>query len=255
MSSLAFPSPDEGYSRENEAQFRAMVTRALRELSPLTVRTADPTIVDSPTLSAGENNDYALGADVVTVRTTPNAAGSSFTGFAGGSATRTIRVVNLGSADLTLKHQDASSAEANRIITPDATDWVLAATDVADLEYDDVTDRWRVAAIAITPDTLTLPRLSDLTIAVADDGTDDDYTVTWEPVDYDDTYTLDLWAFKNGVHRAATAEGSPQSVTSWTPTDAGEGDGVADTHWVVANLKDADGDVVWSMTAVCQSTI
>lgn len=138
---MSFPSPAPIYNRENEAQFRAAVDRLLAEV-PTSAS------VESPTLGAGSNNDYALGADTALVRVTTNAAGSTLTGFvaprSGTDRARTFILVNLGSAALTIAHQNASSTAEYRIITPDAASWTLTATATVAFVYDDLTARWRL---------------------------------------------------------------------------------------------------------------
>lgn len=55
-----------------------------------------------------------------------------------------IVVVNVGTENITLADQNASSDAENRIITNTGADLVLAADECAILWYDDTTDRWRV---------------------------------------------------------------------------------------------------------------
>lgn len=251
----AFPSPSEKYSRENEAQFRAAVMRALRDITDFTIPEVAPDLVDNVTLGAGDNDNIALDDEVLTLRATPNAGGSNVTGFTNGTDARKLRLINLGPADIVVVHQDAGSTAANRIITPDAASWTLAAADVVDFEYDDTTDRWRLVEIAVVAPE-SLPRLTDLTIAVADDGADDEYDVTWGvSAEVDNSYSLDLWLFRNGLVTLATNEGSPATTSALNAVDTGAGDGVSDSHWVVANLMNPGGEVIWSMTAACVSTI
>ena len=57
---------------------------------------------------------------------------------------RMKKLYNVGSYNITLKHQDTGSTAANRLIIPGATDLVLAPDDVVDVSYDLTTARWRV---------------------------------------------------------------------------------------------------------------
>lgn len=168
MIGLPFPTPRETYDRFDESQFRAAVESALLSLSG---NGASSTAVQSATLGAGNNNDFVLNGNTELLRITPNAAGSTLTGLAGGKRLRSVRIVNLGSAALTIAHQNTNSLAANRIITPDALGWSLAATDVTDLAYDDVTSRWRM--VEVTPQlssstyTPTLTNVANLAASTA----------------------------------------------------------------------------------------
>lgn len=53
-------------------------------------------------------------------------------------------VVNVGSNNITLKHENASSTAGNRMICSTGADIVLSANQAADFIYDGVTSRWRV---------------------------------------------------------------------------------------------------------------
>jgi hypothetical protein len=246
-----FGTPPKEYSQADESQFRAAVRRALRDIED--PRQADPTLVTSVTLGAGNNNNYALGADVVTLRVTPNAGGSTLTGILAGTETRKLRIINLGSATLTITHQDTNSTAANRIVTPDAASWVISATGVVDLEYDDVTDRWRL--VERVPST-TLGRIYGLTLTVDDDGTDDVYAVTWAvSSEVTNSYDLRLTFLRNGLYVDEITEGTPATTSSSGVTDGGAGDGVVDTHMVVANLIGPGGGIVDTKVVVARSTI
>jgi len=98
-------------------------------------------------LVAGNNNDYDPGvAD--TLRLSGSGGGSTVTGISAGSGSRRLRIINLGAVAITLAHQDATSAAANRLVSPTGASVVLAGVDdVADLEYDDSTVRWRIVNV------------------------------------------------------------------------------------------------------------
>jgi hypothetical protein len=53
-------------------------------------------------------------------------------------------IINVGSNNIVLKHQDANSSAVNRFLCSTAADITLAADQAADLIYDGVTQRWRV---------------------------------------------------------------------------------------------------------------
>lgn len=53
-------------------------------------------------------------------------------------------IVNVGSNNIVLKHQDANSTDVNRFLNSTAADITLAASQAADAIYDGTTQRWRV---------------------------------------------------------------------------------------------------------------
>jgi hypothetical protein len=55
-----------------------------------------------------------------------------------------LRLVNIGSFDLVLGHQDVGSVATNRIISPTGVDLILGPGDSALLWYDGTTSRWRI---------------------------------------------------------------------------------------------------------------
>lgn len=112
-----------------------------------TSRVTATVVTQSPAaLGAGNNNNYALpsGSDPLTARVTSNGAGSVLTGIAGGYDGRRVRIVHIAGLTLTINHQDANSAAANRIIIPDAAAKALTIDGTADLEYDSTSLRWRL---------------------------------------------------------------------------------------------------------------
>jgi hypothetical protein len=55
-----------------------------------------------------------------------------------------FQIVNLSTVDtITLRHENASSTAANRIIGPGSTNLVIAIEGSAELWYDTTTARWR----------------------------------------------------------------------------------------------------------------
>ena len=53
-------------------------------------------------------------------------------------------IVNVGSNNITLKHESASSTAANRFLNSTGADIVLSANQAADMIYDSTSQRWRV---------------------------------------------------------------------------------------------------------------
>lgn len=102
-------------------------------------------VVNSPSQLTADQNDYTLpAADIVRLDAS---AARNVTGFAAGSSGQAVLLINVGSHAITIKHQSASSTEANRVVVPWAGDAVLAASGgSAVLVYDSTTSRWRVIA-------------------------------------------------------------------------------------------------------------
>ena len=97
-------------------------------------------------LSRGNNNDYAPG-DGDGLRLTGARGGSTITGISGGVSGRRLRLVNISGATITLADQDSDSAAANRFLHPAGSSPALGRNDVADLEYDSTTARWRIVNV------------------------------------------------------------------------------------------------------------
>lgn len=91
---------------------------------------------------AATENDYA-GATGSFARLTANAAGTTITGFSGGTNGRRLTIVNVGNPNITILHQDTGSAAANRVITIGGGALNLPADGVASFVYDATTTRWR----------------------------------------------------------------------------------------------------------------
>lgn len=73
-------------------------------------------------------------------------ASRNITGFVSpnSAVSLTYLVVNVGSNDIVLKHQDSNSTAGNRMILPGGTDLTLGADETAIMFYDPTTTRWRV---------------------------------------------------------------------------------------------------------------
>lgn len=112
----------------------------------MTVRltgSAEIQAVSPAALAAGGVNDYA-GADGASfARLTGGAGGSSITGIANGVDGRLLVLLNVGADNVTLTHQDAASAAANRIITGTGLSVTMTTDDIVILIYDATTARWR----------------------------------------------------------------------------------------------------------------
>lgn len=87
-------------------------------------------------------NDYELG--IGSMFRLSSDASRTITGFHGGVSGEGMIIVNVGSNNIVLANQSASSGAINRIITGTGANITLSADDVALLFYDSVTERWRV---------------------------------------------------------------------------------------------------------------
>jgi len=94
-------------------------------------------------LALGNNHDVPTGT-VTVQRLTRDGGGSDITGFAGGREGRMIIVVNLGAGGMTLFHDNAGSAVANRLYNPDGASVVMGTSEQVSYFYDSTTQRWRL---------------------------------------------------------------------------------------------------------------
>lgn len=99
------------------------------------------------TITANQNN-YQSGRGSFWQRWSSNAA-RDITGYKSCPGVdpfdgEIIRIVNVGSFNITLKHQSASSTDKHRFLNSTGADIVLAPNQAADLIYDLTTLRWRV---------------------------------------------------------------------------------------------------------------
>lgn len=105
------------------------------------------TTISPPQLTANQNNYEPTGwalADVLRVSTD---ASRIITGFNSLSATQSVKtIVNVGSNDLVLAHEDGSSADINRILTLDSLSLTVEPKQAVTIYYDPTTQRWRSIA-------------------------------------------------------------------------------------------------------------
>lgn len=65
----------------------------------------------------------------------------------GSNQGRVLFIFNVGANNIVLKHQDANSTAANRIIANTGADITLSANEIGFLWYDDTTNRWRATEL------------------------------------------------------------------------------------------------------------
>ncbi len=96
------------------------------------------------------------------------------------------------------------------------------------------------------------PVLESVSLSVFDDGTDDDYTVSWVASNAitDAGYDLQIQCFRETsiVPDVTATETSPDTNSSKLVTDTGGGDGVSDDHWAKVILKNSSGDTIATYT-------
>ena len=144
---------------------------------------------EQTTTLTGTQNDFSLSAAYTVLRCN-NATDLTITGFTIGGVAPTagdrVQIISVGAGHVFLSHQAAGSTAANRLLN-----WVTsgvtplaAGTGVAEYQYDDTTDRWRLVShsqgAAIAP-----------TFNAADYAGDGTITWTVEAADVSDyVYTL-----------------------------------------------------------------
>jgi hypothetical protein len=97
----------------------------------------------SPAQITSNQNDYNPGVSFflrLSSDASRNVTGLSVSQFEG----EAHLIVNVGSNDIVLKHQDAGSTAANRFLCSTGADITLTAGQAADVLYDPTTTRWRV---------------------------------------------------------------------------------------------------------------
>ena len=102
----------------------------------------------TPAQLTADQNDYAPSASPYRYYRLSADAPRAVTGLSVGQVDGLeCEIWNVGSHAVTLAHQSASSAAANRFLCPGAANVALAADEVALLRYDAATSRWRVRKV------------------------------------------------------------------------------------------------------------
>lgn len=100
--------------------------------------------VSPAALGLGDNNDYAGIGTSSFARLSADAGGSTLTGIVAGADGRMIVIVNVSANTLTIAHENAGSAAANRFLSTTGANLTLTQDDIAIAVYDAATARWRV---------------------------------------------------------------------------------------------------------------
>lgn len=100
---------------------------------------------DSPAQITANQNNYSPGSKVVS-RLSSDAT-RSITGISDGATSQLRILANIGSSDITLVHESASSTAANRFTSVTGSDLTLGPAKLAILVYDATSTRWRTAVL------------------------------------------------------------------------------------------------------------
>lgn len=99
----------------------------------------------TPTQITTDQNDYGFsGGDATyTFQRLSSSSVRNITGFSGGANGRLLVLRNVGSFDITIANQSASSSSANRVITRAGDTIILSPNATILLIYDGTTQRWQ----------------------------------------------------------------------------------------------------------------
>ncbi len=106
---------------------------------------------DYPT--TGVQNDVNLGAGAFFRYT--GASTATFTGLAGGTNGRILRIINTSASNLIISNQGAGSLAANRIITGQGADLTVLPDVSVAFQYDATALRWHLVSFPFNPATLS----------------------------------------------------------------------------------------------------
>lgn len=116
----------------------------------------------TPAQIVADQNNYSASGTVAVWRLSTDAP-RTLTGIGAPQTGRELRIVNVGSFNIALANQSASSTDVNRIITGTGANIILGPDDVVNLWYDGTTARWRVGAVPdpvpdlYAPGSITIP--------------------------------------------------------------------------------------------------
>ncbi len=123
------------------------------------------TTTDS-TLTAGANNDYALGATTTWLNLS-NATGGTITGFTGGVDGRELWVTATGAGNWMFSNETSTSTTSNRLKLSQGVSWgingVSSWNETLHFRYDGSASRWRQIITSEFPGTLITASLNNQT--------------------------------------------------------------------------------------------
>lgn len=122
----------------------------IKYLKSLTVLFADGAVVSPSQITSNQNDYNPTSLSTAFVLRLSSDAARSITGLQGGAAARVIAIHNVGSFAITLVDESASSTAAYRFALPG--DLALGVDQVAMLQYDATSARWRLLGGGTVPD-------------------------------------------------------------------------------------------------------
>ena len=132
------PPADFGRSPEAELEHTRKIAYAVRQL--IRERPTGVLVANTPAQITANQNNYAHGeVDVLRAATdaSRNITGLDYQGF------RYFRLLNVGSFNIVLMHQDVASEAQNRFLLSTGADITVAANGSIRLWYDEESSRWR----------------------------------------------------------------------------------------------------------------
>lgn len=141
--------------------------------------------VVTPAQITSNQNNYSPGTTAQTIRLASDAS-HNITGFnIAQVANQQHWVFNVGSQNIVLKNQDASSTAANRLANNTGADITLFPNDIAFIQYDATVSRWRVGkypsaeiSTALTPSAAVAVNASFGNVFTLTPGEDESITVS-----------------------------------------------------------------------------
>ena len=185
----------------------------------------------SPATITADQNDYnPAGLSAASVLRLSSDAVRNVTGLAGGADGRLLVIANVGTSNIVLKNQSASSSAANRFLLN--ADLVLAANAAVTLIYDSTSTRWRLLVSASAIGALAAANnLADVASAVSARGNLD-------------AAAFDGMAF-NGMQVNGSLDVSQELGTTGATLASGAGKYIADC-WEAQYVHGANTAVVTS---------
>lgn len=105
-------------------------------------------IVVSDTIYADQNDYTFTGFSTCNIARVASNDGYTITGFDNSVSQILKKLINVGSNNILLSHQNVSSVDTNRLIIPGNTDMTLQPNDMVDMFYDTISERWRIGVFA-----------------------------------------------------------------------------------------------------------
>lgn len=123
---------------------KAYADTSLTNLTTLSKSVAFTGDISPSQITSNQNNYNPTGlSTAISLRLTSDAS-RDITGLAGGADGRIMIIENVGSFDIVLKHENASSTAGNRFLFSNSVDTTLFANQGVMFQYDATSSRWRL---------------------------------------------------------------------------------------------------------------